>query len=447
MPRWWRDAVRRRILVSADLIAGTLATTLALLATSGPWVFAILFLPVWVLAAKLLGLYDADHREIRHLTIDELPALLAWAALGTAAYAALVDLASSERFTTGVAAETFLAAFILGAFLRGLGRFLWRRAMPPERTLVIGQGDLATAIGRKIELFPDLHLAVAWTVDPGKDDGPDLTESLRRRLRGVDRAIVAWPDADPGFIERLVSLCREREVKLSVVSPFRGRARPASRLSAVADLPVLEYNTWDVPRSTQALKRIFDVTVAATGLLVLMPLALAIAVAIKLDSRGPVLFRQQRAGKNGKPFMMLKFRSMTSDAEERLGEVVSLKQLDQPAYKLQRDPRVTRVGRVLRRYSLDELPQLVNVLKGEMSLVGPRPEDTQVVALYRPEHRVRLELRPGMTGPMQVHGRADLSFQERLDEELDYIENQSVTRDLRVLAETLPALIRGRGAY
>jgi lipopolysaccharide/colanic/teichoic acid biosynthesis glycosyltransferase len=231
------------------------------------------------------------------------------------------------------------------------------------------------------------------------------------------------------------------------VSPFRGRARPASHLSAVADLPVLEYNTWDVPRSTQALKRIFDVAMAAAAVIFLLPGLIAIAIAIKLDSRGPVLFRQLRAGKNGKPFTMLKFRSMTTDAEERLGEFVSLKELDPPSYKLRDDPRVTRVGRVIRRYSLDELPQLFNVLRGDMSLVGPRPEDVNVVALYGPEHRFRLELRPGMTGPMQVHGRGDLTFQERLDEDLDYLENQSVTRDLRVLAETLPAIVRGRGAY
>jgi lipopolysaccharide/colanic/teichoic acid biosynthesis glycosyltransferase len=160
-----------------------------------------------------------------------------------------------------------------------------------------------------------------------------------------------------------------------------------------------------------------------------------------------VFFRQRRAGLDGKPFRVYKLRTMNADAEERLGELVDLDALDEPMFKLRDDPRVTRLGRLLRRFSIDELPQLVNVLRGDMSLVGPRPEVFAVVERYRPEHRLRLSVRPGMTGPMQVFGRGALTFSERMAVELDYIDNLSLSRDLRILGQTIPAIIRGTGAY
>ena len=177
---------------------------------------------------------------------------------------------------------------------------------------------------------------------------------------------------------------------------------------------MLEYNTGDVPRSTAALKRGFDVVVAGAMLLVLAPVLAAVALAIKLDDRGPVLFRQLRAGRNGKPFTIIKFRSMDVDAEEHLRHLVDLNALPAPIFKLRWDPRVTGVGRILRRFSLDELPQLINVIRGEMSLVGPRPEMVSITDRYKPEHRFRLAVKPGITGPMQVFGRGELTFDERL---------------------------------
>jgi lipopolysaccharide/colanic/teichoic acid biosynthesis glycosyltransferase len=172
-----------------------------------------------------------------------------------------------------------------------------------------------------------------------------------------------------------------------------------------------------------------------------------VAVAIKLTSRGPVLFAQRRAGLGGDPFRMLKFRTMVDGAEERLVDVVRVEDLADPMFKLRRDPRVTAVGRFLRRWSLDELPQFVNVLRGEMSLVGPRPEQLDLVERYRPEHRFRLEARPGMTGPMQVFGRGDLSFDERLAVEREYIENVSLGRDVRIMLMTVPVVLSGHGAF
>ena len=195
------------------------------------------------------------------------------------------------------------------------------------------------------------------------------------------------------------------------------------------------------------LKRAVDMVVSALVVLLLWPLMLLIACVIKLDSRGPVFFVQERAGKGGKPFRMYKFRSMVCNAEEMLHDMVDIEQLPSPAFKIRDDPRVTRVGRVLRRTSLDELPQLWNVLRGEMSLVGPRPEEMRIVRLYDEQEKRRLAMKPGITGPMQVDGRGLLTFKERMDLELAYIESYGLREDLRILAKTLPAVVRGTGSY
>ncbi len=194
-------------------------------------------------------------------------------------------------------------------------------------------------------------------------------------------------------------------------------------------------------------KRVMDLALGALFLIVAaLPMAL-VALAIKLDSPGTVFFRQTRIGQDGRPFRILKFRTMVARAEELLPQLVDLAGLEQPAFKIKDDPRVTRVGRFLRRYSLDELPQLVNVLAGEMSLVGPRPEEAALVERYTDDQRRRLAVKPGLTGPMQVNGRGDLPFEARLALELDYIERYSLRRDVAILLRTIPAVIRGNGAY
>lgn len=195
------------------------------------------------------------------------------------------------------------------------------------------------------------------------------------------------------------------------------------------------------------IKRLMDLVGAGVGLLLSLPLFAIIAVAIKLDSPGPVFFVQERVGANGQVFRMLKFRTMHLDAERRLSELVDLEHLEEPVFKLRNDPRVTRVGRFLRRSSLDELPQFINVLRGEMSLVGPRPEEVRLVRLYNDRQRRRLAVKPGMTGPMQVNGRGALPLSQRLELELDYIEHYSLRRDLEILLRTLPAVVRGEGAF
>lgn len=195
------------------------------------------------------------------------------------------------------------------------------------------------------------------------------------------------------------------------------------------------------------LKRLMDVIGATIGLLISAPLAVLIAIAVKLDSPGPVLYVQERVGANGRVFRLVKFRTMVADAEAQLPQLVNLGALEEPSFKLRDDPRVTAVGRFLRRTSLDEVPQFLNVLRGDMSLVGPRPEEVRLVRLYNDRQRRRLAVKPGMTGPMQVNGRGNLTLAQRLELELDYIEHYSLQRDIVILLKTVPVVLRGQGAY
>jgi exopolysaccharide biosynthesis polyprenyl glycosylphosphotransferase len=444
-PRGWaaRDPLRRRILALADVCTvGAVGATLAFL---GPGLSAalgaMLFLPGFILVAKLCGLYDRDHRTLRHLTVDELPYLLIWAIVSVSGLALFLQLTSLGSLEAATAIRALAVAVGAALVLRAVARFVWRRSTPPERVVVVGRDELTRSVRRKLELFSDIHATVVAAY-------PKLTPALLRGRRvGVDRIILAAQSIDERLIGELVATCRRKHVKLSVVPVARGVLGTAVQLHHVADVPVVEYNTWDVSRSTLLLKRVLDVVTASVLLLVTAPVVLAIVVAERLCGDGSAFYVQRRAGLGGREFRMYKFRTMRSDAEALLPALVRFDRLDEPMFKLTRDPRVTRLGRVLRRTSLDELPQLVNVLKGEMSLVGPRPEQVELVQRYRPEHMFRLAVKPGLTGPMQVFGRGELRFEERLAVERDYIENLSISRDLRILALTVPSVVCGRGAY
>jgi lipopolysaccharide/colanic/teichoic acid biosynthesis glycosyltransferase len=194
-------------------------------------------------------------------------------------------------------------------------------------------------------------------------------------------------------------------------------------------------------------KRTLDLLGAVLGLVLASPVLILAALAIKLDDGGPIFFTQTRIGEHGRPFRMFKLRTMIPEAEARLDEILKKNPLDGPVFKIPDDPRVTLVGRFLRRWSLDEIPQLWNVLRGDMSLVGPRPEEQWVVAQYSDEQRQRLAVKPGLTGPMQVSGRGVLDMDERLALELDYIKNYSLARDLSILLRTIPAVLRAEGAF
>jgi exopolysaccharide biosynthesis polyprenyl glycosylphosphotransferase len=425
--RWWRDARRRRLLALADCSAVAIGLAVVLPPERAIWTLA--FLPVWILVAKLAGLYDADHRAMRHLTVDEAPAILAWGVVATLTASLLSELTPADGLGTSELVEITLIIVALDFGLRVAARAAWRATTRRERVLIVGTGSLAHAMRRKLSLFDDLHMSA---LDP---DG---------YATGIDRVVLASERIDARQIGAIVDICRRHEAKLSLVSPLRGPATP-QRISTLAELPVFEYVTSDVSRSTMMLKRAVDLIVGIPLALLAALLFPVIALAIWIEDRGPALFVQRRAGLHGEPFRLLKFRTMHVGAELSLEDL--LDELPEPMFKFRRDPRVTRVGRVLRRLSLDELPQIWNLLRGDMSLVGPRPEQLELVERYSPEHRFRLEVKPGLTGPMQVHGRGELTFEERLAVELDYVENLSIGRDLRILALTPMSVIRGRGAF
>jgi lipopolysaccharide/colanic/teichoic acid biosynthesis glycosyltransferase len=247
--------------------------------------------------------------------------------------------------------------------------------------------------------------------------------------------------------ETMIEECKSLGLGLTFLPRHFGLLGPGIELNRLAELPVLDFRFSDPPRSTMAMKRAMDLAVSITVLTLFSPLLLLSALLILVDSGRPVFFRQRRVGKEGVPFTMLKFRTMVADAEERLAELIDIEKLDEPAFKIPDDPRVTGVGKYLRRTSIDELPQLFNVLRGEMSLVGPRPEEEAVVALYDERQRGRLAIKPGLTGPMQVYGRGDLTFEERLAMERDYLDNLSLLTDLQILMRTPRAIMRGEGAY
>lgn len=198
---------------------------------------------------------------------------------------------------------------------------------------------------------------------------------------------------------------------------------------------------------TQSLKRALDLVVASTALVLVSPIMLVTAILIKLDSPGPILFRQTRVGKWGETFPCYKFRSMYVDAEQRLRDLLARNEVDGPVFKMKRDPRVTRVGRVIRKLSIDELPQLINVLKGEMSLVGPRPALPHEVAQYTYDQLRRLNAIPGITGLQQVSGRSDVDFKRWIELDLEYIAEQSLLKDIEILLKTIPVVLLSKGAY
>jgi exopolysaccharide biosynthesis polyprenyl glycosylphosphotransferase len=439
---------------TALFAAGALAVAEPAGTAAAIWAAALA--PGWILLAKARGLYDLDHVRIRHQTVDEVARLLDWIILSVALTALFLAVAPSGVISAQGAVAMGVTALVVSVPLRALMRWLWRKVVPVERGLVIGTGQLADALARKLALESGHHLALIARVGLETSEGNGARQQARVELEElgklvdehrIERVVLALHDLDEETLSSVAAACRLRGIKLSVAPPLRAMLGTAVDLTHLAELPLIEFRTWDTSRSTMLLKRVSDFVVASSALLFLLPVLAVVAGAIKIDSPGRALFRQRRAGRGGRPFNMLKFRTMVPDAEVRVYELIRPDELDEPMFKIRDDPRVTRVGRFLRRWSLDELPQLVNVVRGEMSLVGPRPEELWLVERYGEAERFRLEMPPGMTGPMQVHGRGELTFQERLAVEREYVENYSVRKDLKILAKTASAVVHGRGAF
>jgi exopolysaccharide biosynthesis polyprenyl glycosylphosphotransferase len=454
-----RGAQLRRLLAIGDwtaLLATLAAVTAISVKTDVATLFwAVLFSPSWIVVVKFHGLYDNDHRRIRHSTLDEVSSLVSASVVGTLVLDGLLALSPVGPLDP-VSAIAVGVGTLVGSFvLRGIIRFFWHRLTPLSPGLAIGPPRAVDMVARRVSTHPETRLAlVGYLCDSDGEEArelpllgtiPDIAAVADRYE--IERVVVTEQEMSEPAVERLIEQCKAAGLALTFLPQHYGLLGPGIELNRLAELPVLDFRFSDPPRSTQAMKRGMDLFVSFFALLLLSPLLLAISVWILLDSGRPILFRQRRAGKDGVPFTMLKFRTMVAGAEAMLPELIDLESLEEPAFKIQNDPRVTRSGRFLRRTSLDELPQLINVLRGYMSLVGPRPEEESVVALYDERQRGRLAVKPGMTGPMQVYGRSDLTFEERLAMERDYLDNLSILTDLAILVRTPRAMVHGEGAY
>ncbi|HEX2038388.1 MAG TPA: sugar transferase [Acidimicrobiales bacterium] len=340
---------------------------------------------------------------------------------------------------------------------RHVFRALRRRGRLLRPVAVVGTGAEAVALATAFRDDPALGYRLAAFVGdaPPPDAGFDGTPVVPRhgkvveglQLVGAEGVVVATTDVDPATCNRLVrrlgdaGIHVELSTGLADVDSRRLTVRPLGRFTVVAVDPVARGGR------PVAAKRAFDLVVAGAVLVAVAPLLVLVALAVKLDSPGPVLYRQERVGRRGRRFTMLKFRSMVADAEAQQAALAAANEADGPLFKVRHDPRVTRVGRVLRRLSLDELPQLVNVLRGEMSLVGPRPALPSEVVQWEPELFDRLRVLPGITGLWQVRGRSEARFADYRRWDLYYADNWSLGHDLAIVIRTIPAVLSRRGAY
>ena len=284
-------------------------------------------LPLWIVIAKLLGLYDRDERALRHLTVDETPHLVLWAVLGASAVSVVLELGSPGWPSASSALTLAVVAGVSAFVLRALMRLAWRTTTPPERVAIIGAPAAARSIRRKLELFPDAHMTV---VSEHEIDRLDEIAADPGSFAGVDRLFLVPSSFEWQQFDTALELARAIGVRLSVVPPNRAAFGASVQLSHLADLPVFDYRIEDLSRSTLLLKRALDVTVSAVALVVLSPVLLLAAVAIKLEDHGPVLFTQSRSGRHGRPFRMLKFRTMVVDAEALLADLVPFDRLADP---------------------------------------------------------------------------------------------------------------------
>lgn len=359
---------------------------------------------------------------------------------------------------------TIAALLLWRAAIRVGRQHLWQRGIGVERVVVVGAGDPARRLMQALTEQQGLgYQLVGFAGDPLMSDEltiatqhrvvraarlgtpHDLGEIVRRY--GVDEVFIALPSTSHAQIMGLVATCRERAVRFRLVPDLFELSYDQVQLDEVNGVPLIGLKVGSISGWDFWVKRTVDVVLAGLGLLVAAPLLAVIALAIRLDSPGPIIFRQVRIGRGERPFLCYKFRSMYVDAEARLAGLRALNEVDGPTFKMKHDPRRTRVGRLLRRTSLDELPQLVNILRGEMSWVGPRPPVPAEVAEYEDWHRQRLQVTPGLTGLWQVCGRSNLTFDEMVLLDLYYAEHWSLWLDLKIMIRTVPAVLMARGAY
>jgi exopolysaccharide biosynthesis polyprenyl glycosylphosphotransferase len=447
-----RERRRRMALVVADVVAAAVALAVCIVLLGN----VPDRLPLWALApaalgcialAKLLGLYDRDELTLHGSTLDEAPELFQLATL----FAFVVWIAGTPLLGGMLGRDQVVGLWggvLVGLLvLRTAARAVARLVSPPERCLLVGDRAACEHARHKIEESHgvDATVVAMLRLDQIADD--DLTaEVLATIVDGDDvhRVVIAPGATDQGDVLDLVRAAKALGLKVSLLPRMFEVVGSSVVFDDVEGITLLGVRRFGLTRSSWLCKRMFDLAGTTVGLLLLAPFLAAIAVAIRLDSRGPVLFRQQRVGRGGCVFDMVKFRTMVADADRRKAELRAQNEAE-GLFKIADDPRITRVGRILRRTSLDELPQLWNVLRGEMSLVGPRPlvmeDDRQVEGWYRR----RLDLAPGMTGRWQVLGSARIPLREMVKLDYLYAANWSLWSDVKILLRTLAFVIGRRG--
>jgi exopolysaccharide biosynthesis polyprenyl glycosylphosphotransferase len=450
-----------RFIVAYDMLVLALAAALAAVFTAGPH-SRVWHAAAWwagTVAAALLAftferLYERDRQQISVSALDEARDFGS-----TLSFLCFVELLAFhvlgfQPVTTATVGIFWIAALV------GLpvARSVFRHALvpllnTPQNTLVIGAGRVGQIMALKLRKHPEYNLRLVGfldnephPLDPGLDDMPvlgredDLVEAIRRYR--VSRVILAFSKQSPDAVLELIREAGLREVTLSIIPRYFEIMTGNAGIADVDGIPVIELPSARLSRFARATKRAFDLGLTVTGLVAISPLLLAIAAAIRLDSRGPVFFRQPRRGREGRVFHIIKFRTMVVGAETMREGLLDANESSGPLFKIRDDPRVTRVGRLLRRTSLDELPQLLNVLAGHMSLVGPRPfvvyEDDRIDGWARR----RLDLTPGITGPWQVLGRNEIGFDEMIRLDYLYVTNWSLWWDIKLLARTVPVVLR-----
>jgi exopolysaccharide biosynthesis polyprenyl glycosylphosphotransferase len=460
----------RRALLIADLMGLLLAFLVAqrlhpneAVATNRYDAFVELFLfllslPCFVVAAKLYGLYDKDEERTDHSTTDDFSGVFHLVTVGTWTLYAILYFTHWADPTFPKLFTFWLLAVALVTLFRVAARAYCRRQISYlQNTIIVGAGDVGQTVARKLLKHHEYGINLVGFVDAEPKTREEDLEHLSvlgapedlpvlARLLDVERVIVAFSSDGHDEILDLIRKLNELNVQVDVVPRYFEVLSPSVGVHTVEGLPMLGLPAVRLSNSSKLLKRTVDAVGAGLGLLLLAPFLLLVALIIKRDSPGPVFFRQVRMGSNGESFEIFKFRTMVVDADQRKYEVAHLnKHLgdDPRMFKIDGDPRVTRVGAWLRRTSIDELAQLINVLRGEMSLVGPRP-------LILEEHRFvdewatrRLDLRPGITGLWQVLGRDDIGFEEMVKLDYLYVTTWSLLGDLKLMFRTLPALSRG----
>lgn len=458
-----RSSFLQRLLFLADLLSagvGGLLTVLIFGVGLGNGLIMVATLMIgWTLLAFVCGLYNVSGLHTWASGLSDAPRmivaalLLTWPVLGVAEF---IDLPHAIIFAI---VATFVAVSI-DSIARALSRGYAHRIAPlRQRTVLVGSGLVADKLADRLERHTEFGLETIGLVD---DDVHTLNGAERLPKLGslsqldqvldecnVDRVIIAFSRASHQQLLSCIRTCRDHRVAVDVVPRLFELLDGAQALSQIGGLPVISIGAPPLSNASRIAKRGLDIVLSAALLVLASPLLLALAIAIKLDSRGPVFFRQVRAGRDQEPFLVVKFRSMYRDADERKKQFEAENEAgDGVMFKIKKDPRITRVGRFIRRTSLDELPQLFNVLLGDMSLVGPRPlilEESKHAA--QTWHARRLDLRPGITGLWQVSGRSDLPFQEMVRFDYQYVSGWSLARDIEILLATIPVVLSRRGAY